>query len=1427
MRICPVCEGLTSSEQDRCGTCNVPLVRTTEVAWIQRDGDEFGRSPWVGVVLGGKYRVTGVLGKGGMGTVFRAVHELSLLSVAVKVLHPSFARHASFKSTLIAEARKASLLRDEHTARVLDVGETPEGSIFIAMELALGETLDRVLERERRLPHWVVSELLLQILAGLEEAADRGLVHRDLSPRNIMIEAREDGFRAKILDFGIATLRDDTSKEHAGRWVHPPYTAPEILKGEAHDARADLFSLGVIAVECLMGTPPFTERRANALDDRIRAVIEDRARLPGVKDAPRKLTSLLARLLAKEPENRPASPRAVIEVVEDIRRPTSVGFQAAAVLSMILGSTALLTSLATRSTSEPFLQANSASSIVLEPRRSPGVQPQFLPIERIERVSFLARGLGPRDVVVRGYDGTESIFEYELGGTLTGGRLELDASKDSSWRAVLDSCSRHGRPVSIDFQERKTQRLVAHALVFVDTRAPAFDVTDPPSRLMLTSRLRFRVDEDSPLLSLRFELRREDVVLATHDAGVVEGQRDFDLPIAKLFVDRAKEGVSLDEFSPAILACTAIDAAGRRTTWEHELARVDLSIPEIVGLHGSGSPIDSDGGQPATIAVDAGVARIVVDLSGEERSPSRLYVRTRRELDRTGESERVLDASKFNVSGARLTFLQDAIDPDAGSLEFTIVLEDASGNQSRPKTRSLVPEGVQLDAAFAIVTEDGERDLVDRVARLARTPWSVRVSAGHSLTLTYRCRSQWLPMPQTDIDPEISVHGREPGRCTISIPALETGQRLGLLVHHVRADASTVEPLRTTTSLSIEVLPPLPRVEVPESLTSGRAFSSELVDAKLLTTLDDRMRIAARLVPSPIAALGLRVRYWHERDGRWFAGDWAVVTSAEEFARESAPMFPGRNRIALEVQDVIGRSAPDAGPTIDVGTARAVLVADFWHAATSDSASPATTSAVSVEFGRPVPVVVADAAPLPQDAQTTLLHGQRSFAGRISITQDQRREHRFDLPFDFVSAVCGWTSIARESFAVQGAATEEFILRTRAGERRCRVRFEPTRSLLRGVRLASLGVNDPELRDLHLSPCLAPTSGLAIELGPPSGVAVRGSVSLDPPVIVRGLKDVFVGSHEITRRAWLAFMRDALQRRGRLGFDEKAIAHIEDPLSDHRLTDAGLRPDTSRFGNVSFEECAKRGPDRPVTGIDYYQASAFCRWLGLATFGDPDFFRLPFGAELEWAALGDRIERGDLQSIRSATTTTAAAWARGFDAYRERARLTGAREDVMDPARWPRDVDENRMFGDVVRAWDGSEIVGLEFGVREWIEDVPTIGSGPSYRLLVEIHERHVEYAARRRFDRTLKPPRILAMESGQLRGMTWGEPRLHGHDPMTDLQDVRGKGSAAGILGVKRICFVRRDGVGLDEKVAPLMTVAGFRIVGGEAFVRFVRSRS
>jgi serine/threonine protein kinase len=260
VKICLSCDGVAATAQERCATCDVPLLPTTAVHFPIRRGEVDTGNPLLGGVIDGKFLLQSVLGRGGMGTVFRACHAVSQVPVAVKLLHPRLSVRPEYRRSLLAEARKAGRVVHDQCARVLDVGETDEGTVYLAMELAEGETLDAWV-RDGPLPPAVALDVLTQIAEALVAIHAAGLVHRDLSSRNVMIALRGGAPVVKVLDFGIAqTMARASSVEERGAgevaFANPVFSAPEHLAGQDVDARADIYSFGVVAYELLAGKLP-------------------------------------------------------------------------------------------------------------------------------------------------------------------------------------------------------------------------------------------------------------------------------------------------------------------------------------------------------------------------------------------------------------------------------------------------------------------------------------------------------------------------------------------------------------------------------------------------------------------------------------------------------------------------------------------------------------------------------------------------------------------------------------------------------------------------------------------------------------------------------------------------------------------------------------------------------------------------------------------------------------------------------------------------------------------------------------------------------------------------------------------------------------------------------------------------------------------
>jgi hypothetical protein len=252
----------------------------------------------------GKYDILGLLGRGGMGVVFKA-HDTALdRTVALKVLGPHLATNAAARKRFIREGRSAAAVKDQNVVTIYAV-EEHEGSPYLVLEFVEGKPLDDLLERSAPLPVEEVVRIGAQVAQGLAAAHQKGLIHRDVKPANVLLES-ETG-RVALTDFGLARAADDASVSRQGEICGTPhYMAPEQVRGLTIDHRADLFSLGSLLYCLCTGELPFDADSTAAV---LRRVSEDRPRpVAEVNPAvPAWLAGLIESLHAKEPAGRPQS----------------------------------------------------------------------------------------------------------------------------------------------------------------------------------------------------------------------------------------------------------------------------------------------------------------------------------------------------------------------------------------------------------------------------------------------------------------------------------------------------------------------------------------------------------------------------------------------------------------------------------------------------------------------------------------------------------------------------------------------------------------------------------------------------------------------------------------------------------------------------------------------------------------------------------------------------------------------------------------------------------------------------------------------------------------------------------------------------------------------------------------------------------------
>ena len=274
-------------------------------------------------LLAGRYRLTDRIAAGGMGEVWRGEDVLLNRAVAVKLLPTGRAGDESFLARFRAEARYAASLSHPGIARVYDYGESAEfGGAYLIMELVKGEPLSAILARAGRLSPDATLDIIGQAARALDAAHQAGIVHRDIKPGNLLVAG---GGTTKITDFGIATAVRAAQASHlteTGMVMGTAmYVSPEQATGAPVDSSSDIYSLGVVAYECLAGHVPFTATEPLAI-----AYAHKHAPVPALPpDVPQPVADLVYDMLAKTPAGRPVSARVLADRADMLREALALG----------------------------------------------------------------------------------------------------------------------------------------------------------------------------------------------------------------------------------------------------------------------------------------------------------------------------------------------------------------------------------------------------------------------------------------------------------------------------------------------------------------------------------------------------------------------------------------------------------------------------------------------------------------------------------------------------------------------------------------------------------------------------------------------------------------------------------------------------------------------------------------------------------------------------------------------------------------------------------------------------------------------------------------------------------------------------------------------------------------------------------------------
>ena len=312
---CARCGSLLPGKSATCAACGLNQKATTgvyDVAPSQPDDAALVRA-----ALADEYDILEELGRGGMAVVFRARERALDRDVAIKVLPRSLAFDAALVERFQREARIAAALEHPHIVPIHRVGRAGDTIFFVMKHVKGGSLADRLRERHH-LPAEEIHKVLVEVGGALAYAAERGVVHRDIKPENILFD--ESG-RALVTDFGIARSTDATAMTRAGTSVGTPrYMSPEQARGKTVDGRSDIYSLGVVAYECLTGRAPFEGSDHYSL---MYAHVSQPIPAPSL-DTPEERTvfGVLEKMLRKDPADRPQS-GAELEALLEGRAPNT------------------------------------------------------------------------------------------------------------------------------------------------------------------------------------------------------------------------------------------------------------------------------------------------------------------------------------------------------------------------------------------------------------------------------------------------------------------------------------------------------------------------------------------------------------------------------------------------------------------------------------------------------------------------------------------------------------------------------------------------------------------------------------------------------------------------------------------------------------------------------------------------------------------------------------------------------------------------------------------------------------------------------------------------------------------------------------------------------------------------------------------------
>jgi serine/threonine protein kinase len=271
--ICTACNNENIEGARFCNSCGATLPRQSpasspDIGQPSALLEAEKKDELIGRIVESRYRIDGLIGLGGMGAVYRVTRLLIGDEVAMKILHTERVADPHAGERFRREAQAAARLKHPNAVSIYDFGISSDGLQYLVMELVEGQSLRQIIKQEGPLPASVAAEVTTQVCAALDQAHQQHIVHRDVKPDNIIIHSTLSGLRVKVLDFGIAKLRDDVASHltQTGSVMGTPhYMSPEQCLGEDLDNRADIYSMGIVLYEMLCGRVPFNSPISTAV----------------------------------------------------------------------------------------------------------------------------------------------------------------------------------------------------------------------------------------------------------------------------------------------------------------------------------------------------------------------------------------------------------------------------------------------------------------------------------------------------------------------------------------------------------------------------------------------------------------------------------------------------------------------------------------------------------------------------------------------------------------------------------------------------------------------------------------------------------------------------------------------------------------------------------------------------------------------------------------------------------------------------------------------------------------------------------------------------------------------------------------------------------------------------------------------------------